>query len=107
MKSPVFIWSLLAAALPAAAHAQELDAEPAPPLVEIHGKETIVFLSREALDDLGRHRGNTTDAQYLKTFEKHRGAILDGVTEACQDKKNYDREGRLHVRGENIPKLRY
>ena len=73
--------------------------------VEWQGKEVTVFVARDAIEDLGRHTGNESDAEYLKTFDRFRGSILDGVRQAIQDRKNIDRQGRLIVRGEYIREL--
>jgi DNA-binding XRE family transcriptional regulator len=73
--------------------------------VEWEGKEVIVFVSREAIDDLGRHREKQSDEVYLATFEKHRGDILDGVAHAIVNPENFDSHGRLHVRIKDMPAL--
>ncbi|SFB35829.1 Protein of unknown function [Collimonas sp. OK607] len=72
--------------------------------VEWQGKEVAVFVSREAIEDLGGHQGDETDEVYLQTFEKHRGDILDGVAKAIVNPANFDKKG-LHVRGQDIPAL--
>jgi transcriptional regulator with XRE-family HTH domain len=50
--------------------------------VEWRGRQVIVFLSREPLDDFARARGSMTSAEYVATFEAHRSEILDKVAEA-------------------------
>ncbi len=65
--------------------------------IEWQGKEVTVFLTREAIDDLGRHTGAQNDAVYLKTFDKFLGSILDGVCAALADPQNFDRQGNLRV----------
>lgn len=73
--------------------------------IEWQGKEVTVFLTREAIEDLGRHTGNEDDAVYLKTFDKFRGSILDGVRAALDDPKNFDRQGNLRVTGAYLREL--
>ena len=41
-----------------------------------------MFVTREAMDDLGRFHGQQSDAAYMKVYEKYRGSILDGVAQA-------------------------
>ncbi len=65
--------------------------------IEWQGKEVTVFLAREAIEDLGRHTGTEDDAVYLKTFDKFRGGILDGVRAALAEPENFDRQGNLRV----------
>jgi DNA-binding XRE family transcriptional regulator len=50
--------------------------------VEWQGKAVTVYVSQEAIDDLGRFRDKRPNADYLKVFEKYRGSILDGVAKA-------------------------
>lgn len=73
--------------------------------VEWQGKEVIVFVSREVIEDLGHLSGNETDEVYLETFAKHRGDILDGVAKAIVQDANFDKKGRLFVRVEDVPRL--
>ena len=70
--------------------------------VEWEGKEVTVFVSREVIDDLGRHTGHPPDSEYLRTFGEFRGSILDGVQFAIVDQANFDDRGRLHVRHKDI-----
>lgn len=72
-----------------------------PFVVEWQGKAITVFVSREALDDLEHFRGNQTDAEYVKAFEKHRGSILDGVAKALSEGKANDKD-RLRLPDEYI-----
>ncbi len=51
-------------------------------VVEWRGREVMVFLSREPLDDFAHARGGMTDAEYVATFEHHKGEILDTVAQA-------------------------
>lgn len=73
--------------------------------IEWQGKEVTVFLTREAIEDLGRHTGTEEDAVYLKTLDKFRGSILDGVRAALADPKNFDRQGNLRLTGAYLPEL--
>jgi hypothetical protein len=72
--------------------------------VEWQGKAITVYLSREALDDLGRFRdARTSNADYLKVFEKYRGGILDDVAKALTAGKATDKG--LRLTGEDISAL--
>ena len=73
--------------------------------IEWQGKEVTVFLAREAIEDLGRHTGIEDDAVYLKTFDKFRGGILDGVRAALAEQGNFDRQGDLRVTGAYLREL--
>jgi DNA-binding XRE family transcriptional regulator len=70
--------------------------------VEWHGRAITVFIVIEVLDDLDGHGGNTTDEAYLKTFDRHRGQILDAVTVAVTDPQNFDHYGRLYIRQKDL-----
>ncbi len=70
--------------------------------VEWQGKEIVVFVHQETLDDLGRLSEQASDAVYVKVFEKHKGAILDGVRRAIPNPENFDRYGRLHLKWEHL-----
>jgi transcriptional regulator with XRE-family HTH domain len=72
--------------------------------VEWKGKEVIVYVSQEAIEDLGGLTGKQPDGVYLAVFEKHRGEILDGVSQAIERPENFDKKG-LHVRSSNIASL--
>jgi transcriptional regulator with XRE-family HTH domain len=70
--------------------------------VEWQGREVRVFVTREVIDDLGRHTGNPPEGVYLKTFADYKGTILDGVRRAIVDVANFDDRGNLHVRHKDI-----
>jgi transcriptional regulator with XRE-family HTH domain len=72
--------------------------------VEWQGKAITVYLSREAIDDLGRFRGDHSNAEYLKVFEKYRGSILDDVATALKAGKGTDKG--LRLTGADITALR-
>lgn len=74
--------------------------------VEWKGDAITVMVSREAIEDLGRLKGSEPDSAYIAIFDKYSGSILDGVVEASRDKSNFDRYGRLYVRGKDISALR-
>jgi len=74
--------------------------------VEWQGRVVTVFVSYEVIDDLDGHRGPTPDEAYLKTFDRHRGEILDAVTLAITDPENFDPRGRLYVRQKDLDALR-
>ena len=75
--------------------------------VEWQGRAVTVFIAFEVVSDLGGHQGYTTDQEYLKTFDRHRGEILDAITLAIQDSNNFDGFGRLYVRQKDIDALKY
>jgi transcriptional regulator with XRE-family HTH domain len=70
--------------------------------IEWQGKAVTVLVAFDVIDDLGRHQGNTPDDAYLKTFERHRGQILDAVTLAIVDPQNFDQFGRVYIRQKDI-----
>lgn len=73
--------------------------------VEWQGRDVTVFISREALDELGGLRGHPSVEKYIEVFDKRRGEILDGVRKAIADPSNFDRQGQLHVRSRDIASL--
>lgn len=73
--------------------------------VEFKGKAFCAFISREVLDDLGRLTKKEPDEVYFKIFDKHRGSILDAVRRAFGSRENWDKQGRLYIRGKDIPEL--
>ena len=73
--------------------------------VEWKGKEFTVFVALEVLEDLGHFRERQSEAAYVETFQEHRGVILDGARRAIENPDNHDRQGRVHVRGNDIPEL--
>jgi hypothetical protein len=75
-----------------------------PLVVEWQGKPITVFVTREAMDDLGEFRTSQPDAAYLKVYEKYRGSILDGVARALAAGRA-TAEGRLRLVGEDISAL--
>ncbi len=70
--------------------------------VEWQGQDVSVFISREALDDLGGLTGQRAVEQYIEVFDKYRGTILDGVSKAIVDPANFARQGHLHLRGRDL-----
>ena len=73
--------------------------------INFKGRTFDAFISREVLDDLGGLTKKEPDEVYFGIFDKHRAAILDGVRNAFDDEKNWDRQGRLYVRGKDINEL--
>jgi hypothetical protein len=73
--------------------------------IEWQGKAVTVFVAFEVIDDLGRHRGSTSDDEYLQTFERYRGEILDAITLAIADPTNFDGYGRLYIRQKDLDAL--
>jgi transcriptional regulator with XRE-family HTH domain len=76
-----------------------------PFMVEWQGKAVTVFVSREAMDDLGRFRDSPPHAAYLKVFDKYRGSILDGVANALAAGRLTDK-GQLRLVGDDIAALK-
>lgn len=72
--------------------------------IELQGNRHTVFVSREVLADIERLR-NPTDAQLLKSFEKHRGRILNTIPIAASDKNNFDGRGNLYLRSKDFPDI--
>ncbi|MDP3659137.1 DUF1488 family protein [Phenylobacterium sp.] len=70
--------------------------------IEWQGKPMTVFVSREVLEDLEQLTGTPSDEALLRAFEKNRGRILDAVTNAIIDPGNFDKQGRLYVRGKDV-----
>src|SRR5260370_35522872 len=71
--------------------------------VEWQGKAITVYISQEAMDDLGRFRGRTSNADYLRVFQKYRGSILDAVAKALEAGRA--NEKGLRLTGRDIPEL--
>lgn len=72
--------------------------------VEWQGQAITVFVSPEAIDDLGRFTGTQKNAAYIQVFEKHRGSILDGVAKALAAGRANDK-GQLRLLSEHISAL--
>lgn len=70
--------------------------------IEWQGKPMTVFVSREVLEDLERLTGTPSDDALLHAFEKNRGRILDAVANAIIDPGNFDKQGRLYIRGKDV-----
>ena len=73
--------------------------------VNFKGRTFDAFIRREVLDDLGGLTKKEPDEVYFGIFDKHRAAILDGIRNAFDDKENWDKQGRLYVRGKDINEL--
>lgn len=74
--------------------------------IEWQGKGVTVFISREVLEDLDGHSENVPDDAFLKTFERHRGELLDAITLAIADPDNFDGYGRLYIRQKDLDALK-
>jgi hypothetical protein len=70
--------------------------------IEWQGKVITVLVSREVLDDLDGHSRSVPDDVYVKTFERHRGKILDAIALAIEDPDNFNRYGHLYIRSKDI-----
>jgi transcriptional regulator with XRE-family HTH domain len=64
-----------------------------PFVVEWRGRQIMVLLSREPLDDFATAAGGMTDAEYVATFEAHEPEILAKVAEGIDAGRA--KEGRL------------
>jgi transcriptional regulator with XRE-family HTH domain len=74
--------------------------------VEFKGRQFTAFLSREAIEDLGRLKGDEAEGVWLGVFDKYRASILDGIRRAYAVEKNWDsRQGCLRVTGRYIREL--
>ena len=65
--------------------------------VEWKGKNVTVFISYEALEDLGEFTA-TSDDEILRSFDKNKVRILGAVARLITDESNFDKRGRLYVR---------
>jgi hypothetical protein len=72
--------------------------------VEWRGRQVIVLLAREPLDDLARARRGMSDAEYVATFDAHRAAILNAVAAAIDAGRV--EHGKLMLTGRDFPELR-
>lgn len=70
--------------------------------IEWQGRPRTVFVSREVLEDLEQLTGTEPDEVLLRAFEKNRGRILEAVASAIIDPRNFDKQGRLHIRGKDV-----
>jgi transcriptional regulator with XRE-family HTH domain len=73
--------------------------------VEFRGRTFDAFISYEVLEDLGRLTKKESEEVYFRIFDKHRGSILDAVRRAFGSRENWDKHGRLYIRGKDIPEL--
>jgi transcriptional regulator with XRE-family HTH domain len=74
-----------------------------PFVVEWKGQAITVFITREALEDLGKFRKRQSDDAYVMVYEKHRGSILDDVARALTARKGID--GRLRLSEKDLSAL--
>ena len=72
--------------------------------VEFQGRHFKALISREVIEDLGRLREEPKEA-WLRVFDEHEGAILDGIRRAFESGKRWDDRGRLRVLSDHIPEL--
>lgn len=74
--------------------------------VEFKGKRFTALLSREAIADLGRLKGEEPEDVWLRVFDKYRASILEGIRRAYSTEKNWDsKRGCLRVTGRYIREL--
>lgn len=72
--------------------------------VEFKGRHFKALISREVIEDLGRLRDEPKEA-WLKVFDQHEGAILDGIRRSFENGDRWDDRGRLRVTSEHIAEL--
>jgi transcriptional regulator with XRE-family HTH domain len=70
--------------------------------VERQGKAITVVVTREVLEDLDGLSGTDEEDIYLKTFDRHRGKILDAAALAMLEPENFDNYGRLYIRNKDV-----
>lgn len=73
--------------------------------VNFKGRTFDAFISYEVLENLGRLTKKELDEVYFRIFDKYRSVILDGIRNAFDDEGNWDKQGRLYVRGKDINEL--
>jgi hypothetical protein len=70
--------------------------------IEWRGREIEVFMSREALDDLGHFCGARPEPEYIALFDEHRGRILKAAA-AAVDAGRVAPDRRVHLTSEDFP----
>ena len=64
--------------------------------VEFKGRQFKALISREVIEDLGQLRNDPKEA-WLRVFDDHKAAILDGIRRAFESGNRWDDRGRLLV----------
>jgi transcriptional regulator with XRE-family HTH domain len=70
--------------------------------IEWRGREIEVFVSQEALDDLGRFRETRPEPEYVALFDEHRGRILKAAAAAI-DAGRVTPDRRVHLTSDDFP----
>ncbi|WP_158511115.1 helix-turn-helix domain-containing protein [Azospirillum thiophilum] len=70
--------------------------------VEWRGKEYAVFVTRDILDDIGRHSEHQTEGAYLRLYEKYRDHILQAAARAI-DARGAAPDGRIYLSHDDFP----
>ena len=73
--------------------------------IEWRGKRISVYISQQAVDDLGGLTERVKDEIYLGIVENHLGEILDGVRRALLAGELPDRRGHLRLTSKYLPSL--
>jgi len=73
--------------------------------VDYKGRQFTARISREAVEDLGRLRGDEPKDAWLKVFDDHQGAILNAIRRAFESDDRWDERGRLSVVSSHFPEL--
>ncbi len=61
-----------------------------------------MFVSQEALDDLGHFRETRPEPEYIALFDEHRGRILKAAAAAI-DAGRVTPDRRVHLTSEDFP----
>lgn len=70
--------------------------------VEWKGRDYVVFVSQDILDDIGRLSGGQTEDTYLRLFERYRGQILSAAASAI-DERGSTPDGRVYLTVGDFP----
>jgi transcriptional regulator with XRE-family HTH domain len=70
--------------------------------IEWRGREIEVFVSQEALDDIGHFHGICNEAEYIGLFDAHRGRILKAAAAAI-DAGRVTPDRRVHLTSDDFP----
>lgn len=72
--------------------------------IEFKGRQFKALISREVIEDLGQLREEPKSA-WLRVFDEHETAILNGIRRAFESDERWDERGRLRVLSDHFPEL--
>jgi transcriptional regulator with XRE-family HTH domain len=72
--------------------------------VEFKGRHFKALISREVIEDLGQLREEPKSV-WLRVFDEHETAILEGIRRAFESNERWDERGRLRVLSDHFPEL--